>query len=717
MRSMNSWFLRFYLLLHISLIGFAISDFPWKIDADMYSILKGVNKAEQKWSKSNSANFMILVGSENFDKARDAALSLYDEFAKDTSLQSFELFVDSNALQDLRNFFFKYRMRLQTEEFITDINKVRSRSLSKIYSANPLISLEHLDEDPFLLSENGMERIMNIGAWNIEEDLRVTKDNGINYILITGKLAPNVSAIADKENVISKIRKRAMEYHDLHIALSGIPFHVNESSGSAKNEVAIITAISISAVILLLLFAFRSVLPVLAATGITLLSALFAASAVHIIFGEIHIFALVFGTSIIGLSLDYSIHFFSHGKISSIIQCLALGFLTTQLGYLALLTTQVPLLCQIATFSIFGLLSAFLSVTILFPRLKLPPQNRQIPVVLKINKIAVFVLIAVILAFGLPKLKIENKLQEFYTMSKELQNSEMLAAKVMNMGAGLFYIVSGNSPEETLENEENLCSHLDSNYMAVSTFVPSAKSQAKVYNSIEKNLLPHYEKQFMQIGFDSITAKNKAIMPESKILTLDDQLPAVIRQAVDKLWIGEIDGKYYSAVVLLKANDKKPQIDNAILVDKRNEIEAGLTALSKKILLMMLAAYAVSLLFLSFIYNFKSAAKIVAVPLLATALSVSIMSAIGISMSFFAIAGSILTLAIGIDYSLFFSKGKGSRDVTFFAVFLSMLTTVLSFGLLAFSSFAPVAQLGVSVSIGIILCFLLSFFLFSNHER
>jgi len=290
----------------------------------------------------------------------------------------------------------------------------------------------------------------------------------------------------------------------------------------------------------------------------------------------------VFGTSIIGLSLDYSIHFFSHGKISSIFQCLALGFLTTQLGYLALITTQVPLLCQIAAFSIFGLLSSFLSVNILFPRFNLPPQNRRIPAVCKINKAVVFAVVAAILAFGLPKLKIENKLQEFYTMSKELQNSEMLAAKVMNMGTGSFYIVSGNSPEETLENEENLRSHLDSNYMAVSAFVPSAKLQTKVYNSIEKNLLPLYEKQFIQLGFDSATAKNKAVMPVDKILTLDDPMPAVIKQAVDKLWIGEVDGKYYSAVVLLKASDKRPQIDNAILVDKKSEIEAGLHPFPKK---------------------------------------------------------------------------------------------------------------------------------------
>jgi len=41
---------------------------------------------------------------------------------------------------------------------------------------------------------------------------------------------------------------------------------------------------------------------------------------------------------------------------------------------------------------------------------------------------------------------------------------------------------------------------------------------------------------------------------------------------------------------------------------------------------------------------------------------------------------------------------------------------VLSFGLLSFSSFAPVSQLGISVSVGIILCFLLSFFLLFKRE-
>ena len=743
---MNLWFLRFYILLLLSVIGIALTDLPWKIDADMYSvlpsghILKDLGEAEQKWNKNISANFIILISGNDFNEAKEATLLLHSKFANDPSLEKFEIFADSNAVQDLRNFFFENRMRLQTKEFVqilnTDVSKIQQQAFSKIYGANPLISLEHLDEDPFLLSENGMELIMSnqaVGNWEIRDNLRVAN----NYILINGKLAEGVSPIASKKNIINRIKEYAKE-NDLCIAFSGIPFHINESSGNAQREVAIITAFSMFSVVLLLLFAFRSGIPLIAAIGVTLISVLFAASAVQIIFDQIHIFTFVFGTSIIGLSLDYSIHFFSHWKVaaanengfsirSKIILCLFFGFLTTQLGYVALMLTRFTLLVQIAAFSFFGLLCAFLSVNILFPYFKLPPQNKRTLhidfvarffLTLKGNKI-VLALLAGAFVFGLMNFKIENNLKDFYSMSKELQNYEKLSAEIMNSGTGLFYMVYGSSPEEVLEKEEELRSHLDTlaTYLAISTFVPSAKTQAEVYNSINKHLLPLYEEQFMTLG---LTVKSQ--MEKDDVLDLSSKFPEMIQQIIDKLWIGKIDDKYYSTVLLLKIKDKDSlkkiqDGNNAILVDKVSEIGKELTVISKKIILMMLIAYAISLLLLSIAYKFKEALKIIAIPLLASAISASAMSLLGFSMSFFAISGTILTLAIGIDYSIFFSKGNGDGKITFFAVFLSMLSTVLSFGLLSFSSFAPVSHLGISVSIGVISCFLLSFFLFSRYER
>jgi len=759
MRSMNLWFLRLYILLLLSVIGTALVGLPWKIDADMYSvlpsghILKDLSKAEQKWSKNISANFMILLSGKDFDKAKDAALLLHSKFAKDSSLEKFEIFADSNAVQDLRNFFFENRMRLQTKEFVqilnTDASKIQQQAFSKIYGANPLISLENLDRDPFLLGENGMELIMSnqaVGTWEIRDNLRVAKDSSGNiYILINGKLAEGVSPIASKKNIINRIKEYAKE-QDLRIAFSGIPFHINESSGNAQKEVAAITALSMLSVILLLIFAFRSGIPLIAAVGVTLISVLFAASAVQIIFDRIHIFTFVFGTSIIGLSLDYSIHFFSHWKVaaanengfsirSKIILCLFFGFLTTQLGYVALMLTRFPLLVQIAAFSLFGLLCAFLSVNILFPYFKLPSQNKRTLHIAfvarffltvkeyfansKIMRTAVLAVLAGAFVFGLMNFKIENNLKDFYSMSKELQSYEKLSAEIMSSGTGLFYMVYGSSPEEVLEKEEELRSHLDTlaTYLAISTFVPSAKSQEEVYNSINKHLLPLYEEQFMTLG---LTVKSQ--MEKDDVLDLSSKFPEMIQQIIDKLWIGKIDDKYYSTVLLLKVKDKDSlkkiqDGNNAILVDKVSEIGNELTVISKKIILMMLIAYAISLLLLSIAYKFKEALKIIAIPLLASAISASAMSLLGFSMSFFAISGTILTLAIGIDYSIFFSKGNGDGKTTFFAVFLSMLSTVLSFGLLSFSNFAPVSHLGLSVSIGVISCFLLSFFLFSIYER
>ncbi|MDR2582540.1 MAG: hypothetical protein LBC75_03575 [Fibromonadaceae bacterium] len=755
---MNLWFLRLYILLLLSVIGIALTDLPWKIDADMYSvlpnghILKDIGEAEQKWSKNISANFMILLSGKDFDKAKESAFLLYNKFAKDSSLEKFEIFADSNAVQDLRNFFFENKMRLQTKEFVqilnTNTSKIQEQAFSKIYGANPLISLEHLDEDPFLLGENGMELIMSnqaIGTWEIRDNLRVAKDNsGNSYILINGKLAKDVSPIASKKNIISRIKEYVKE-QNLHIAFSGIPFHINESSGNAQREVAAITVLSMLSVILLLLFAFRSGIPLIAAVGVTLISVLFAASAVQIIFDRIHIFTFVFGTSIIGLSLDYSIHFFSHWKVaaanengfsirSKIILCLFFGFLTTQLGYVALMLTRFPLLVQIAAFSFFGLMCAFLSVNILFPYFKLPPQNKRTLHIAfvarfflaakeyfsgnKIVRTAVLAVLTSTFVFGLMNFKIENNLKDFYSMSKEMQSYEKLSAEIMNAGTGLFYMVWGSSPEEVLENEEELRSHLDtlSSYLAVSTFVPSAKTQAEVYNSINKHLLPLYEEQSMMLGLTIKPQKE-----ENNILDLNSKFPEVIQQTIDKLWLGKIGDKYYSAVLILKVKDKdylkKIQVKNAILVDKVSEIGNELTVISKKIILMMLVAYAISLLLLSIAYKFKEALKILIVPLLASVISASAMSLLGFSMSFFAISGTILTLAIGIDYSIFFSKGNGDGKITFFAVFLSMLSTVLSFGLLSLSNFAPVSHLGLSVSIGVTSCFLLSFFLFSRYER
>jgi predicted exporter len=718
---MNSLFLKFWILIHVVVISIALCTLPWKIEANFTEII-ATSKAEKAWMQNNSSSFAILVGHEDFETAKNSAMEFYDYFSKDSSLKYLELFIDDSALDDLRAFFFKYRYQLQSGKFIAaDIKEIKAEALSRIYGLS-IASLENLELDPFLLGENWLFELASFGNFKIIDDMRVAELNGVNYILLTGKIAHQPFL-----EILEKMREKAT-------AVSGIPFHVYESSSNAKREITIIATISMALIVFLIICLFRSPFPLFSMVGMILIASLFAASATRLVFGEIHILTFVFGTSLIGISTDYALHFFAHWKAggkngfevrSQIISCISLSFLTTMLGYTALMLTPFPLLRQMALFSFAGLLSAFLTVAILFPYVKPShPTKFRAPFFLGISKLKIpFLIAACLIAVpGLSRLQIKNDVAGFYSMSKELKHSEYLMSQVMNSGSGLFYLVQGSSPEETLANEEALCSKLDSigNYLALTKFLPSVATQQKTYSFIEQNLLLPADSMLLELDFDSsaiYAMRNDFAASKGKFLTSLAELPAVFRQAAERLWLGEIDGTYYSIAIPLEPKKKSEyaaiNLPNVEFIDKANSVDAELTGISKMALLLMLAAYALVFALLCFLYGLKTASQIVAVPLLAVITAVSIMSIYGKPLTFFAVNGIILTLAIGIDYALFFAKGKGDISVISTGTLFSMLTTLLAFGTLSFSSFVPVASFGLAAFLGIFGCFFFTILLYS----
>jgi predicted exporter len=61
-----------------------------------------------------------------------------------------------------------------------------------------------------------------------------------------------------------------------------------------------------------------------------------------------------------------------------------------------------------------------------------------------------------------------------------------------------------------------------------------------------------------------------------------------------------------------------------------------------------------------------------------------------------------------MDYSVFFSQSKNSTEATHVGILISFLSTVGSFGVLGLSSTYAVSSFGLSVFVGICLCYLLS---------
>ena len=791
-----------WVTIHAILIVLGLS-VPWKMDSDLYSILpdsdeiKNVSAAEKVLSARSVRNISVLVGHENFDVARSAAVALDSLFKSDSSFEETRLFVNEKTMNETWAFFFNHRYTLQgrtIREIIAkgDFESLKNRALQKIYGSFSTANLNHLDEDPFLLGDAAFENFvqnspMSLSRFTLRDSVLCATDSNTTYVMWSAVLSENISSMATDGHVIARLNhvldSLKFAQSGLLVAKSGVPFHSFESSDRAKSEIAWISGVSIVMILLLLLYFFRSTIPIVATLS-TIAVAIFTALAfTWFVFGNVHVFTFVFGTSVIGLSIDYAVHFFVHKKAgvrnvrSRIIKGLLLGFLTTELSYIALTFAEFSLLRQMAVFSMAGLLSAFLTITLLFHAVfenagesarnsrfdsdnlknaaKSEPQNlpTQFPKVIlnvyaKLPKWGirlVFALFILALISGLKLLNVHTDIGNFYTMNDEIKASESLTSKLNNLGISpTYFIVEGKDENDVLEMEEQLTQRLANaenarllkSYLAVSNIIPSEKNRIEHYvtfwklffkkwsllNSLLKNssvlIKPNVREYLNDIGVENDSAFVASLNLSNNLtmsLSLErDSLPQSVRSIMQMLWIGEVCGKYYSAVIPLHVSDKfdaqkmAEGLPGVHVVNKMQNINHALTKISHVSIALVGVAYAVVFLILVAVYKFKDAVRIIRAPVLASLFAVSIFGYMNIDFNFFAIVGVILTLGIGIDYALFFREGGRSNLTTTLAIMLSAMTTLISFGSLACSAFVPVHTFGLAVLLGISCCFLIS---------
>jgi predicted exporter len=74
----------------------------------------------------------------------------------------------------------------------------------------------------------------------------------------------------------------------------------------------------------------------------------------------------------------------------------------------------------------------------------------------------------------------------------------------------------------------------------------------------------------------------------------------------------------------------------------------------------------------------------------------------GVPLNVFSIFALMVLLGVSVDYSLFFAEDQDRSAATGLAVALSALTTILSFGLLSWSSTPALQSFGIVLSVGVL---------------
>ncbi|MCL1931916.1 MAG: MMPL family transporter [Treponema sp.] len=775
----QGFFLKLWLTVHLGIPALLVLSLffapPLRLSVQLLDLLpktglSNIAEADNILTEKGDREIVILCASPVFEKAKSSAVSFYNEFKNIAEVESASLFFDSQVIAEFAEYFYQYRFVIAGERTVAllesgNANEIANDALASAYGAFNYIPLDNIDKDPFFLTERRMKEFLSSsllasGNMDIKEDVLSVQKDGIWYVILRMTLAPHAVSVVDiKNNIIGKVNTVAASIKEtepeLELYFSGIPFHSYESASSAQKEITLLSTIALSFIFLLFIIIFRSPIPVIFSILDVLTSLAMSTIAVFLVFREVHVFAFIFGTTLIGICIDYSIHFFIQWKgntalkngyeiRSGISKSMIMCFVSSVIGFSAVLFAPFPIFKQFSVFGMAGLLSSFLTAYCIYPLLKLPderkrriklPHGKKISIhpvwgIIIISALALTFII--ILYFNPQGIKVKNDLNSLYTMPPFLEESEKRSAMIMDFGfSPRYFIVSGGSAEETLRNEERLILRLEEeiaqgnlgSFLGTSMFVPSVEYQKETYKAMSA-LLPLAGSQYENLGFPP--EYEKTLYEEfaaGAIFCLPEDAPSWT--GVSNLWIGEINGYYYSCVLLFHTNDSgifksiADEHDSVYLINKEEDINRDLDILTKTIVLSFFAAYFIVVAIIFIVFPLKDSIKISIVPVLFILAVLAVLAVKKIPLGFLPISALILVFGLGLDYIFFMSDRKDGKDkkITRFAVFLSFLTTSLSFGILSLSSFTPVNIFGITVAVGMVAAFVFTMLLQGKIEE
>lgn len=725
--------------------------------------------------KEYGNKLIIATYADSIEKAQ-AAADIVAKAVADNSLlkqETSESNADLAAQQiELLN---SHRFHLLTDNQTRDIEQSNfsnilqnARNSLMGFSGNGLSPLQ----DPLALANGIAQQLQPPLAGELINNRLVIKDEKNSLILFALNLNGQSFNLTVQEKIndwLTQLRnqiKNNNSTQDAQILVSGAVFHAAESSANAKREMTIIGAGSTIGIILLYLLAFKRLQPLMLSICSLMYGFLFAVAFCYLMFDKLHLMTLVFGSSLIGVADDYSVHYLCKHQhvflgidktksnlpyrkkltekiISTLLLGLFLALVTSVLGYGCLLQPALPGLHQIAYFSIFGLIGSWLFVIVIYPYFFRTPFAQPSSIIDFIsslpwrtwgNKIGthwfwVFIPSLLLVIAGTYRLEISSDVRMLYKPSAELLNSEKkLHQLLQSFSPNQYFVLRAPTPEALLSLEEKFRhTQLDQlvnegalrGYSATSQIVPSIATQTHYYQLLSEKVYREngIASEFMQnIGLDkdAINSLQQQFTQEEKhFLTVENWLP-VTRPDQALLWLGKINDDYVSVIALRGVKDVKAlsasveNSDNIRWVDRVNELSMLLKKLLHSAATMLALAYALTFIFMWFAYRKARALVLVLVPLSATAITLSLISVCNVPINLFHIFGCFLVLGLGMDYSIFAYESNKQDAVSQRAIGISALTTALSFGLLSASSTPMVQAFGVTLLSGTFMSLLLA---------
>lgn len=716
------------------------NDYP--ISEDIASLIPhtdqdGQQEIIQRMAAPFDQQILILLGGPTRELVSQTAKQLVQQWQAHQVFEQVQL-NNTQQGQQLASLYFPYRFMLlndQQQQALASSDP-RPDQLKRLWqqlnSPTSPVSSSLLNHDPWLLFPEWLSQ-HNTQHWQLYQGIALHQNQDGFWTLIRARFNGSAFDPGLQQQLIPLINTSLNQLpKDITVARAGLLFHATAATDQAQQEITLIGGLSIIGIITLVFLAFASLRPlllILLSLGSGLLAAL---TFCWWWFDSLQLLTLVFGTSLIGIAVDYSFHWCCERQVSTdsptqtlrhLAPALTLSAASSLLAYLTMTLMPLPAIQQMATFCAIGLAMAALTLWLLAPSLapniKASRFSRWLWQHLPLPGHRVLWMLLGGLLIGLTQVSLNDDIRALRGGDPALLQQEQQVRQLVQLQDNQFFIVRGAHQEQLLQRDEALRQQLAhfngiDSQQGVSEWLPSQQRQQRNY-ALQA---PLFDDQgiasLAQLGFDTTPLK---------------QLQATYHQA-DGHWltISALAGKLPMIAGLYDFQNHSPYVIRRVQgiqdlaglehiadtlpgvswVDPVATISQQLGHLRLLTWAVILTTLVIATILLSWRLSWSIAWRLLAVPVLGGLAAIGGISWLGQPLTLFHSLALLLVLGIGIDYALFHQFARQHRAQAGLATTLAGLSTLLAFGTLAFSHTPALAGFGLLLSIGILVCYSLA---------
>ena len=752
---------RLFLILLLAVL--ALAGWQWRdgapLSANLMELVPGTSpdplelRAEQRMQEPLNREMLVLVGHTDRQQAIALAKQLGEQWQASGLFEKVQWNLQAD-LPALRTQLLQGRLAMlpaaDRAQLLNDPQAFVQQRVQSLFDPFTGFSLVPSQDDWLGLTgriQNGMPQHGAVQP-DIGSGALIADADGKSWVLLRARTQGNAFDMQlplHVADLLSAARQQAAQANGQLLAASGL-LYAADGQRQASREITWVGGGATVGILLLLLLAFRRWRVLLAFVPV-LVGMLFGAVTCVAFFGHMHVMTLVLGSSLIGVAVDYPLHYLSKSwslkpwhswpALRLTLPGLSLSLATSCIGYLALAWTPFPALTQIAVFSAAGLIGAYLTAVCLLPALlnNIELRPAQWPLNLaermlacreallrRVNTPILPALLLMFCAAGLWQLTTRNDIRQWVSAPAALTDEARTIARITGFQpTSQFFLVRGKDQQQLLERQAALTQRLDplvgleelKGYLSLNQLATSAAEQSAVREALGQ--LANHWQPLIDVGVPA--AALQAELTQLQALPPQD-ITAVLAGPLGEpwrtLWLGETEDGVAGLVSLQGLNDpallrlQAQDLPGVQLVDRLGQLNSVFAATQISAAELKLLSCVLIVLLLVAPFGFGGALRIVALPLLAALCSLASLGWLGQPLTLFSLFGLLLVTAISVDYAILMREQIGGAAVSLLGTLLAAVTTWLSFGLLAVSGTPAISNFGLSVSLGLAFSFMLA---------